>query len=166
MVNVSHNGNERCTGHEILFLILEVFDTLFNVFLFDLGNYYGDTELIGKDRYCILVQVLVDVCHDTHLHESHDDGIHADVSLLAETAYGDGYGDRDGACRHIFKDIGLFLNYLLMLVLGVLLGLFSLFKGTHLHGLLGLLSAVLELAELIVFLVALAFLVGLSGESL
>ena len=72
MVYVTHNGDDRCSRLEIFFLVLKIFDSLFLSFL--LHSAYRDlyTHFLREENYCVFVEILVDVRHNAHLHQSHD----------------------------------------------------------------------------------------------
>ena len=72
MVNVTHYGNNRSSRLQILLAVLKEFKTFFLNFLLNLGHHYADSQLVCQNENCILVYILIDVGHDTHLHECHD----------------------------------------------------------------------------------------------
>ena len=72
MVYVTHYGDYRRSCYHVGFSVCAEVNALFRLFLIYLGNGNVYAELHAQQHCCFLIEVLVDVCHDTHLHERHD----------------------------------------------------------------------------------------------
>ena len=125
VVNVSHNGDDRRSRLQIGLSVLEVFDAFFFLIFFffiDIADGDLDPQFLSQQDDGIFVQVLVDVGHDAHTHQGHDDLGDRGLGLLRKTGNGDRYVDQDGSYRQIhFFDLWFFL--VLRLVVSLVSGL-------------------------------------------
>ena len=154
MVNVSHDGDDRCSRLEIFLFILKELQTFFFLFFFDLGNDDADAQIVRQNHNGILVDTLVDIGHDTHLHQRHDDLGCGYPDLFTEAGNGDRRGNRDSSGWKIFQNILFFLYDRLRSV--VLLRFCQLLQGTLLDSLfilLALAAAVIQLGEFVSFFI-------------
>ncbi len=153
VVNMAHNGDNRSTMLQVFFFVLEKFESFFLFGFFHLAYHNADSQIVCKDHNRILIDVLVHIRHNSHLHERHDDGRNGYPYLFAETCHGDRCGNRNGSGRKFFKDIFLLHNRLFRFV--VLLRFCLFFKGALLHSvfvLFALASALFKLCKFISFL--------------
>ena len=153
MVNMAHNRDNRCTRLQIFFLIFKKLQTFFFLFFFHFAYNNTDSEVIRQNHNGVFVDILVDVCHDTHFHKCHDYRGCGYADLLAESCYRDWCRYGYCSCLQFFQNVFLLLNYRLWFVMFLRFCLF--FKRTLLHSffvLLALAAAVFELRKLISFL--------------
>ena len=153
MVNMSHNRDNRCTRFQIFFLIFKKLQTFFFLFFFHFAYNNTDSEVIRQNHNGVFVDILVDVCHDTHFHKCHDYRGCGYADLLAESCYRDWCRYGYCSCLQFFQNVFLLLNYRLWFVMFLRFCLF--FKRTLLHSffvLLALAAAVFELRKFISFL--------------
>ena len=68
MVNVTHNCDNRWTRLKIGFLILKEFKAFFLNLFFNLTDVDSDTQFFCKNHYSILIDILIDIGHDTQFH--------------------------------------------------------------------------------------------------
>ena len=76
MVYVAHYGDDRRTRLQVFFVVRLQVEFLCLEFLFrviHVCDMDADAQLIRQHGYGVLVDILVDICHDPELHESHDD---------------------------------------------------------------------------------------------
>ncbi len=123
VVDVSHDGNDRRTRHEVVLVVLLFADSLlhFRTDIFGL-----EAELVGNKVDGLSIEPLVDGHHDTYRHEGRDDLCDADIHHRCQFA--DGYELRQlqhlvfalfGACFLVHLLLDGFA--LLLTILGTLL---------------------------------------------
>ena len=73
MIDVAHNGDNRRSGSQILLAVCEVFDSFFRFLFFDLADDDLFAQFVTEDLDGIFIQILIDISHNAHLHEGHDE---------------------------------------------------------------------------------------------
>ena len=73
MIDVTHNGDNRRSGSQILLAVCEVFDSFFRFLFFDLADDDLFAQFVTEDLDGIFIQILIDISHNAHLHEGHDE---------------------------------------------------------------------------------------------
>ena len=73
VVDVTHDGNNRRSRAQILFVILEKFKSFFFQFFFHVSDGNLNTQLLRQNHNRIFIDVLIDIGHNTQFHQCHDD---------------------------------------------------------------------------------------------
>ena len=90
VVNVTHYSNNRRTRLQILFLVLEGFDSfLFQIFFLFINctDCNLDSHFISQKLNRVLIEILILVCHYPHLHEGHNSLGEGCLCLLNKTCH-------------------------------------------------------------------------------
>ena len=162
MVYVTHNRDDRCSRLQIFFFILEKFQSFFLFLFLYFGNDYTDAQLVSKNENGILINILVNICHNPHLHQCHDNLRSGYTNLFTETCYRDRSCDRNRSCWKSFQNILFFLHNLRFRFV-MLLWLRLFFKRTLLHSVFVFLTltAFIQFREFVSFLIVMIAFFGI-----
>ena len=89
MVDMTHDGNNRRTGHEILFTVFFLMDGICDFSRYIFGR---EAEFFCHNVYCFGIKTLVDRHHDSEVHASGDhivDGhVHHRSQVIGRNEFG------------------------------------------------------------------------------
>ena len=124
VIDMSHDSDDRRSRSEILFSVGEMLNTFFDLFFLHLADDDLLVKFISEDLNRVLIEVLIDIGHDSHPHQCHDDSGCGYIDLLGEAldCNRNCYNNcscRDCRCR-FFRSSGVFLTLFLSVILSVL----------------------------------------------
>ena len=99
MVNVTHNGNNRRSVFQVFFVVLKEFQTFLYLFFLNFADGYAQSQVFCQYHNGVFINVLVDICHDTQFHQSHDNFGCGDFCLFTEACNGNRHVNYNSAFR-------------------------------------------------------------------